>query len=57
MMEEPVILLFPSIAAPKSTAVKGVHSSRHSATHQYRNGEHGAEFTVKSEHGRREAPW
>lgn len=57
MMEEPVILLFPSIAAPESSPFTGVHSSRHSATHQYRNGEHGAEFTVKSEQVRGEAPW
>lgn len=61
MMEEPMVPLLPSIAAPTSTPVKprkksgaekrGERSSRRRATHQYHNSEHGATFTLKSEHG------
>lgn len=59
MTEEPMIPLFPSIGAPKSTPVKpgirswkrGMRSSRLSASHHYRYREHGAVFTPKSERG------
>lgn len=43
----------PPLLNPESGAEKGgEHSSRCSATHHYRNGEHGTAFTLKSEHGR-----
>lgn len=61
MMEEPMILLFPSSAAPQSTPVKPWvwsgkagrqrSAARRSAAHRHRNGEHGATFTLKSAHG------
>lgn len=60
MMEEPMILLFPSSAAPQSTPVKPWvwsgkagrqrSAARRSAAHRHRNGEHGATFTLKSAH-------